>query len=65
VPVAADAEVLAGEHPTARVDHDRGQGALVRVDPDDVARAIGADQHRGRARPQLAASHQFPPGVPL
>jgi hypothetical protein len=63
MPVTGDVEVLAGDDPATRIDHDRRQRALVRIDPDRVAHAILTDQHRGRTRPPPAASHRFPPGV--
>jgi hypothetical protein len=60
VPVTGNPEMLTGQNPAARVDHDRRQRALVRIDPDRVARPRLADQHRGRPRPPLAATHRFP-----
>ena len=51
VPVPGDAEVLAGRDSAARVDDDRRQRALVRVDPDHVARPICAPSIEDRPGP--------------
>ena len=53
MPIARDPEVLAGEAPAAGIDDRRGQGPLVRINPDDVARMIGRDQHVRRPRTAL------------
>ena len=50
VTVARHAEVLTGHDPTARIDDYRRQRALVRIDPDHVARPVGREQRARRTR---------------
>jgi len=60
VALAGDAEVPAGDDPTARVDNRRGQRPLVRVDPDHVRRARLVDQHARRPRTPSLGAHRSP-----
>ena len=56
MPIARDPEVLASEDPTTGIDDRRSQGLLVRINPDNVARMIGRDQHMRGPRPALLRS---------
>ena len=42
VPLARDTKVSRTQDPAARIGDRRGQRAFVRIDPDDIARMIGA-----------------------
>ena len=65
MPLARDAEMLAGQQSAARVDHGRRQRALVRIDPDHVAGVIGREQQmRGPGAPALASGHHALPSRP-
>jgi hypothetical protein len=60
VPLARDAKVRRGENPAARIGDRRGQRALVRINPDDIARTIGRHQHTRRSRTTLLGSPHRP-----
>ena len=53
VPLTRDAKVSRGENPAARIGDRRTQRALVRIDPDHVARMIGRHQQVRRSRTAL------------
>ena len=60
MPIARDPEVLASEDPATGIDDRRSQGLLVRINPDNVARMIGRDQHmRGPRTALLRSCHHL------
>src|SRR4051812_43681040 len=58
MPLTRDPEMLARQDRAARIDHNRSQRALVRIDPDHVAGVIrGQQQMRGPRAPVFARGH--------
>ena len=60
VPLTRDAKVSRTQDPAARIGDRRGQRALVRIDPDHVARMIGRHQQVRRSRTTLLGSPHRP-----